>query len=69
MYSRSRARQETARLDHRHPGFAPWAGLGLWQSRRRTRLALRRLDARLIADIGVTMSAARKEAAKPFWTA
>ena len=35
--------------------------------RQRQRNALADLDARLLADIGVTPDAARAEAAKPFW--
>lgn len=38
-----------------------------WRSLRRERLALARLDARLLDDIGIGAGAARDEAAKPFW--
>ncbi len=37
--------------------------------RRRQRLALARLDPRLLDDIGVSAEAARREAAKPPWRA
>lgn len=37
--------------------------------RRRQRLALARLDARLLDDIGVSAEAARREASKPPWRA
>ena len=35
--------------------------------RRRQRLALARLDARLLRDIGISREQARAEAEKPFW--
>ena len=40
-----------------------------WQARLVEREALRRLDARLLSDIGVSRPAAAAEAAKPFWSA
>ncbi len=38
----------------------------LWR-RYRTRVAIARLDAHLLRDIGVTFSEAEQEANKPFW--
>jgi uncharacterized protein YjiS (DUF1127 family) len=38
-----------------------------WMDRARQRRALGELDARLLADIGVTQTAAERERAKPFW--
>lgn len=38
-----------------------------WETRRRTRLAIRRLDAHLLRDIGLDPAEARTEAQKPFW--
>ncbi|WP_235829859.1 DUF1127 domain-containing protein [Frigidibacter oleivorans] len=40
-----------------------------YRLRRATRLALRRLDARLLRDIGVAPDHAAHEAEKPFWRA
>jgi uncharacterized protein YjiS (DUF1127 family) len=37
------------------------------EDRRRQRLALAELDDRLLADIGVSRTQARREASKPFW--
>ena len=48
------------------------AGLGLlsvWARRVRTRRALAELDARLLADVGLTRAEAAREAGKPFWVA
>jgi uncharacterized protein YjiS (DUF1127 family) len=43
-------------------------GLGrLWAERERQRQALARLDARLLADVGISQEQARREATKPFW--
>ena len=41
--------------------------LALWETRARTRAALRAMPADRLPDIGVTAAAARLEAAKPFW--
>ena len=41
----------------------------LWFERGRQRRALAELDDRLLRDIGVTFEQARREAAKPLWTA
>ncbi len=38
-----------------------------WETRRRTRLAIRRLDAHLLRDIGLDPAEAQTEAQKPFW--
>ena len=38
-----------------------------WKSRARQRKQLACLDARMLADIGVTVEQAKLEAAKPFW--
>jgi uncharacterized protein YjiS (DUF1127 family) len=45
------------------------AALGTWRERARQRRALRRLDERLLRDIGVTRAAAEREARAPFWRA
>ncbi len=41
--------------------------LRLWSDRRRQRIALAELPARLLADIGVALDEAAREADKPFW--
>ena len=41
--------------------------LATWENRRRTRIALQRLDQHRLADIGVTYRTALSESAKPFW--
>jgi uncharacterized protein YjiS (DUF1127 family) len=41
----------------------------MWFERSRQRRALAELDDRLLRDIGVTSAQARREAAKPFWSA
>ena len=46
---------------------SPWRRLRRWYATHRQRAALRRLDARLLNDIGVTPDAAAQEAARPFW--
>ncbi len=38
-----------------------------WAERRRSRLALARLDLDLVRDIGLDPAAAQAEAARPFW--
>jgi uncharacterized protein YjiS (DUF1127 family) len=43
------------------------ASLALWRRRWRSRRDLRRLDERLLRDIGVDRRAALEEAYKPFW--
>lgn len=41
--------------------------LATWEDRRRTRIALQRLDDQHLQDIGVSYRIATAEAAKPFW--
>lgn len=43
------------------------SALATWRDRRRSRAALARLDAHLLADIGLTGREAAAEAAKPGW--
>jgi len=43
------------------------AAIAAWAAARRERRALARLDARLLADIGLTEEDAAREAARPFW--
>lgn len=38
-----------------------------WETRRRTRRAIRHLDPHLLRDIGLDPGAARAESLKPFW--
>lgn len=40
---------------------------GLWMRRRRTRQALRALDADLLKDVGLTPSEAFREGRRPMW--
>lgn len=44
-------------------------GLARWQSRKRTRLSLARLDDHLLRDIGMASVTRDSEVAKPFWRA
>lgn len=46
-------------------GCLDWLRAGYARSRQRAALA--RLDARLLADIGISPAQARQEANKPFW--
>ncbi|HEY4165064.1 MAG TPA: DUF1127 domain-containing protein [Dongiaceae bacterium] len=39
----------------------------VWQDRRRQRLALLRLDNRLLRDIGLSLADVEREISKPFW--
>lgn len=41
--------------------------LRLWRARARMRGELRRLDERVLQDIGLSVGEADREAAKPFW--
>ena len=41
--------------------------LRLWRERARMRGELRRLDERVLEDIGLSVGEADREAAKPFW--
>lgn len=45
----------------------PQRGLRRWIARHRERGALAALDGRLLRDVGVTPSEARRESGKPFW--
>lgn len=49
-------------------GLPLLASLAAWRARRRTRLALSRLDAHLLDDIGLKAQDVRREIQKPFWT-
>lgn len=50
-----------------------WDGVAktvsVWRRRATTRKALGQLNARMLADIGITPDQARTEAEKPFWMA
>ena len=53
-------------------GWRMWmAGAGEWlreaRRRRRSRLAIESLDARMLSDIGVSWAEAETEANKPWW--
>lgn len=48
-----------------HARLAAWLRLGGENARQRRALA--RLDARLLADVGLTRAEAAREYAKPFW--
>lgn len=54
-----------ARASRRKP--AQKGVLARWIMARRTRAALRGLDAHLLDDIGMTEVEATREAARPFW--
>ena len=45
------------------------ATVGTWRERARQRRHLAEMSSRMLADIGVSTSAARAEAGKPFWQA
>ncbi len=51
------------------PGVGLKKTLKLWYGRARQRRQLRRLDDRLLRDIGIDRIAARRESEKPFWKA
>ena len=51
------------------PSAHPWATVVVWLERYRARHQLKCLDARLLADIGLTREQAEAEASKPFWQA
>ncbi|MGH8352669.1 MAG: DUF1127 domain-containing protein [Pseudomonas sp.] len=44
-----------------------FASLGLWQQNARTRRQLAQLDARLLADAGISPAERLAELDKPFW--
>lgn len=46
-----------------------FALLTAWQARRRTRIALSRLDDTQLRDIGVSQDQVKREIVKPFWIA
>lgn len=48
---------------------ALWRTLIRWQRRHEGRRALAQLDARLLADVGLTREQAEAESRKPFWRA
>ncbi len=50
-----------------HRPTTAWFRPGLWLSVARHRAALAKLDAARLADIGLTPTVARAEAARPFW--
>lgn len=43
--------------------------LETWRERARTRQELTQMDWRMLADLGLTASAAAREASKPWWRA
>lgn len=45
------------------------ATVNVWRERARQRRHLGEMSAEMLRDIGVSVSAARAEAGKPFWTA
>ena len=54
------------------PNYTGWwsaiiATLALWQGRSRDRQYLAQLDARGLADIGISRADQQRECAKPFW--
>ena len=46
-----------------------WATVALWRQRARQRVRLAEMPPEMLQDIGVSASAARVEAGKPFWAA
>ncbi len=46
-----------------------WATIALWRERARQRMDLAEMTPEMLADIGISVSAARAEASKPFWFA
>ncbi len=46
-----------------------WATGALWRERARQRVRLAEMSPEMLHDIGVSLSAARAEAGKPFWAA
>jgi len=56
-----------ARADFTHPIRRALRQFGAWHERARMRRALREMDDRMLADIGLTRSEADTEARKPFW--
>ena len=46
-----------------------WATIALWRERARQRMDLAEMTPEMLEDIGISVSAARAEASKPFWFA
>lgn len=46
-----------------------WETIGLWSERARQRRHLAEMSPQMLADIGLSRSAAGAEAGKPFWLA
>ena len=46
-----------------------WSTIDLWRERARQRRSLAEMSPEMLRDIGISRSAARGEAAKPFWAA
>ncbi len=46
-----------------------WATIALWRERARQRTHLAEVSAEMLRDLGISTSAARSEASKPFWVA
>ncbi len=46
-----------------------WETVQKWRERARSRRQLAEMSETMLADIGVSLSAARAEAGKPFWRA
>jgi uncharacterized protein YjiS (DUF1127 family) len=44
-----------------------WDTVGLWRERARQRRDLAEMSPHMLKDIGISVSAARAEAGKPFW--
>ncbi len=51
----------------RRPAPGPLAMVTKWIETRATRAALARLDAHLLADVGLEPAMARHESGRPFW--
>lgn len=55
-----------ATVGHRR-SRSPWTLISLMANARRHRLALAKLDGRLLDDVGLDADAARAEASRPLW--
>lgn len=58
----------------RHPTVSSalagtWSTMCRWRERARQRTDLAQMSAEMLEDIGISTSAARAEASKPFWRA
>jgi hypothetical protein len=58
LYRWARKAEPVARPEH---------GIAMWLARRRERIALSDLDARLLQDVGLTPADVIRECGKPFW--